>query len=818
MMSLTAGQTSNNLTEQSIGRCIILCLGILVALAANCRAANKRSFTVTDDIELAHFIDPFQTGLRSPVKFSPDGRHLSVVTERGVLKNNNIEDTVWLFSVSDMMSNPGRSADAVQSFAVQIATVSARRSPAISYIRWLDDSSGLVFIGANSSGKHQLLQVDVSSKKLRRLSDDGQDVTAFDIQNRHIIYSTLDPSINDSSHAAESVTIGTGLDLGRILLDKLPESPLLRMRSLCDLWTLVDGKPVRVEDIDSHRPIHIHQPANNYGKPVFRLSPDGTALVAQVPVEIVPKTWELLQPSNELPSRRIKAGPQNIEAANLLESVNEFVLIDISTGHITPLTNAPIGWEDAYYSVYPASAWAPDGQNVVLANTFLGSEIIMGPKRVDSKGRPCIAVVNTITLKASCAVRLPLNTSELHKHGLHRMIDAHFGKDRDNIVVDAIPERLEGGGGDHGSIISVRFKRNRDGTWMGSGSSTMLADQLASIKVSVQQDLNSRPILVARDRESRVALTILDPNRSLSDVALGGVSIYHWKDKQGRMWTGGLIKPPNYAAGVKYPLILQTHGFDPATFMSYGSFPSCMAAREFSASGFLVLQIGGPVNEYKWDGTSQEGPMEVAGFDGAADQLAVEGLADRHKVGIIGFSRTVYGVMQALTKGSTKYGAAAICDGIQVGYLEYMLSVDAANNQVKKEFDMLIGSPPFGQGLQTWLKRSPNFNLERITAPLMVQAFGDLSTLFMWEPYAGLRLLNKPVDLVVVNADDEHVLSSPAARLASQGTDVDWFRFWLQGYEGKTPDYDPDRYVRWRKLRELQQQNEKKAVATKKSH
>ena len=38
---------------------------------------------------------------------------------------------------------------------------------------------------------------------------------------------------------------------------------------------------------------------------------------------------------------------------------------------------------------------------------------------------------------------------------------------------------------------------------------------------------------------------------------------------------------------------------------------------------------------------------------------------------------------------------------------------------------------------------------------------------------------------------------------------MDWFRFWLQGYEGQAPDYDPEQYVRWRKLREQQEWNER---------
>ena len=69
----------------------------------------------------------------------------------------------------------------------------------------------------------------------------------------------------------------------------------------------------------------------------------------------------------------------------------------------------------------------------------------------------------------------------------------------------------------------------------------------------------------------------------------------------------------------------------------------------------------------------------------------------------------------------------------------------------------------------------------------------------MWEPYAGLRYLHKPVELMMLNTQ-EHVLTNPAVRMASQGGSVDWFRFWLQGYED--PDSSKaDQYARWRRLR-----------------
>jgi hypothetical protein len=130
-----------------------------------------------------------------------------------------------------------------------------------------------------------------------------------------------------------------------------------------------------------------------------------------------------------------------------------------------------------------------------------------------------------------------------------------------------------------------------------------------------------------------------------------------------------------------------------------------------------------------------------------------------------------------------------------------MTSLDAGANAVSHEADAMIGSSPFGHGLQQWFKESPEFNMHKVTTPLQVVALGHFSLLFMWEPYAALRYLNKPVDLMLLNTG-EHVLTNPQSRMSSQGSTLDWFRFWLQHEE----DPDPakrEQYARWRRLREL---------------
>jgi hypothetical protein len=75
----------------------------------------------------------------------------------------------------------------------------------------------------------------------------------------------------------------------------------------------------------------------------------------------------------------------------------------------------------------------------------------------------------------------------------------------------------------------------------------------------------------------------------------------------------------------------------------------------------------------------------------------------------------------------------------------------------------------------------------------------------VWEWFAGLSRLGKPVEVIYI-PDGDHVLVKPRDRLTSQQGNVDWFCFWLQGHEDPDPA-KAEQYVRWRELRKLQELN-----------
>ena len=70
--------------------------------------------------------------------------------------------------------------------------------------------------------------------------------------------------------------------------------------------------------------------------------------------------------------------------------------------------------------------------------------------------------------------------------------------------------------------------------------------------------------------------------------------------------------------------------------------------------------------------TLDEGVCAVAGYEWAAAQLISQGLVDPEKIGITGFSRTCFYVMETLTSGAVNVRAASITDGFMVSYFQYL--------------------------------------------------------------------------------------------------------------------------------------------------
>jgi dipeptidyl aminopeptidase/acylaminoacyl peptidase len=734
---------------------------------------TKGSFTVSDEIGLALFDDP--KGGPAEVLLSPNGNYFIVNTEQGRLAINHVEDEVRFYRSQDVRTFLGHS-EASQPLPVWTVERTGKEGGVIGGWRWLDDSSGIVFLETTENGNHRLVLADLQKKTVEPLTPETEMVKAFDVRDRqHYVYTVADPAEQEKKKAEREAAsvVGTGRSLFELILPDDPTTARIAPSSI-SLWAVIGSKRFEVKKDRS--------PLAHFGS--FALSPDGKSLVTTLPVLDVPSAWETLYPvpPSTISKNRIHVGHYNAKSSH----VHQYVRIDLQTGSVQSLTDAPLA-DDAGWIGIGGPSWSNDGREILLPNTFLKS-------KENAPSRPCVAVMDVFSGASTCVEVLKAHKTETSvEEGYHVVWGARFagGDTTTHVMVAFISHEDQ-------SFRTTEYQRTND-TWqvVREFKGSFPAEQ-NGLEMSVKQGLNDPPVLVATSKEtSRV---IFDPNPQLKNIELGQASVYTWKDKEGREWKGGLYKPVNYKSGQRYPLVIQTHGFSESEFRPSGVFPTAFAARALAATGIMVLQTATGVAGANCPMvTPEEGSCAIAMLESAANQLVADGLVDRERIGIIGFSRTCFSVMEMLTAGSLHLKAASITDGVMFDYLQYVLFTD----QISSEADRVIGTPPFGEGLQEWLKRSPGFNLDKVTAPLLVVGEGPVSLSFMWQPYAGLRYLHKPVELIMLKTD-EHVLTNPAARMASQGGSVDWFRFWLKDEE----DVDPakaEQYARWRGLRKLQE-------------
>jgi dipeptidyl aminopeptidase/acylaminoacyl peptidase len=742
----------------------------------------RRYFTVSDSIEM----DRFSDGI--PI-FSPDGKYCAVVTSKGVLRTNEVESSVRIFLANDIKKalNSGGPPPSFTLAAKLDATPTifyeGLYEPVISDLRWTSDSKRLLFLGQNAAGNRQLYEAILQGGAVTALTAASQDVSQFDAGGDTIVYRVSERERNrvlGDAINADAYDI-TGLDISQVLFEQREIRP-----RHSTLWYRRHRTNHPVLDPATHMPlILINDPPIIWN--TLSVAPDGRSVVVLSPVPRVEALWSHYEPkyAASVITGRIKVGDERLTVAPRL---TQYAKLDLATGQLTPLVGAPDGYALGYGNENYAR-WSSDGRQIVVVNTFLPVENVDAAEK-GRRAHPCsAAVIGLDGLVARCVVyrsELPVQR-------------ASFGQTANEVVIQFLRDP---------AIYKFRFA---NGTWQPEAptpkepseradSCDLSAERVAGVKVEIVEDLNVPPMLSATDCDTAKHKTIWDPNPRLGEMKLGEASIIEWKDSTGYHWKGRLVTPPEVIAGHRYPLVIEPYGFDEHIFVTDGGHTTAWATRPLAAAGIVVVELW-PRQDHIL--TEDETRDQIAGFQSVIGKLVSEGLVDPERVGIIGFSRTCYYALSAILEDSPRFAAATLADGVNQSYVQSLFFP-----WTEKETDAIYGTKPIGKGLRTWVDKAPGFRLDRIGAPVRIEAIGASSVLLEWEIYASLRAQNKPVEFIYI-PDGQHTLQKPLDRMASQQGNVDWFRFWLQDYE----DPDPAKaaqYKLWRGLRDLRDKSSQK--------
>lgn len=360
-------------------------------------------------------------------------------------------------------------------------------------------------------------------------------------------------------------------------------------------------------------------------------------------------------------------------------------------------------------------------------------------------------------------------------------------------------------------LSEVEEKRITDSLLKADALSKLKEPKLPEgLKVFVRQDMNTPPMVVASNGKNEIYLT--EPDFSLEDVYIAPTKAIKWKVADGREFTGGLTLPRGYDKKIPLPLVIQNYTFEPNLFQPDGVTTSGYATQTLVANGFAVLQVGLTLNDLidkygisKLSGhLSEEGSDFVEKMDAIVNMLGDSGLVDINKVGLIGFSRGGNEVAYAVANpGKIKLAADIVIDGLVLSFGDYL-----TNSFFNKVFEEVYKGS-FWENKMEWLKREPIFNVDRVTAPLLlsthclspqainqaVYSYTDLISAF--------RMNKKPIEFLVY-PKGLHSLYRPRERYAAMTSTIDWMNFWLKGIEDSNAA-KAEKYERWRGLRKTQE-------------
>jgi hypothetical protein len=765
-----------------------LCIGTSQVHSQQTNVETNRGFSVRDSIEMTTFSDPYTRYPSETCKLSPDGKHFMLITTRGLLQKNELESRLWVLSGATVEKYlkgtsplPPHPRMVLRVVGPPEASQSNSYGSLITAAEWSSDSLSILTLVEKNEGHRHIVRTSLSGVSSIDLTPGrSTDVESFSEAHGTIAYlvradtNYAGRQLSAQGAQAPSVVL-TGSMLFHILYPKLFTEPASFTDPLT-LWVHYKGANRKLTESDTQ-----FFPAA--AAHLFRLavSPDGDKLIAALPVPDVLPSWFAYQSaSSTLHFEHPLAGADRSGKDYAWPWEYSFVDLETRTSH--QLVAAPSDYTTGFEDTFEAS-WSRSGKEVLFTSSYL--PLPKGSTPSPGALRPCAAAIYSVpdgTTSCLAYARFPERTEYLRS--------ASFGDSDEEILLRWL----------HDGIETVEVYERRDGRWVLQTGDQAKDHGAADIVLSLHQDIDIAPSLWATNETTGIGKILWNPNPQLAGVALGRARVYRWKDSSGYNWRGGLVLPPCYVPGHRYPLVLQTHGFyNDHEFLVDGSFTTGFAAQPLAAAGIVVLQMEDREDRHLLP-AQQEASMTVMGIEAAIDRLDKDGLIDPARVGIIGFSRTHWYVEQALIHSPQRYKAATLIDGVDQSYVTRIL-FGASNRLSTRESDAANGTMPFGPGLEQWFKTAAGFNLDKVQAAVRIEAIGPPSILGEWETYSSLFQQGKPVDFIEI-PNGQHILQRPRDRYVSQQGNVDWYRFWLQAYERPNPE-DPDQYKRWEHLREL---------------
>jgi dipeptidyl aminopeptidase/acylaminoacyl peptidase len=274
----------------------------------------------------------------------------------------------------------------------------------------------------------------------------------------------------------------------------------------------------------------------------------------------------------------------------------------------------------------------------------------------------------------------------------------------------------------------------------------------------------------------------------LAEFKLGATEEFSCKAKDGNEVHGLIVKPPDYEAGKKYPMLLRIHGGPNGQDQHSFSFERQI----FAANGYVVVAVNyrgssGRGEKYQTAIASDWGNKEVIDLQAATDYVISIGLADPDHLGVGGWS---YGgiLTDAIIAKDHRFKAAT--SGAGTAFPIALYGVD----QYIIQYDEEIGAP-WKVGLEPWIKISyPFLHADQITTPtLFMGGEKDFNVPLVGgeQMYQALSSLGVPAQLVVYPGE-KHGIARPSYQKDRIDRYLAWYAKYLKTTQARATTFTID--------------------------
>ncbi|MFC5437217.1 Atxe2 family lasso peptide isopeptidase [Rhodanobacter umsongensis] len=308
--------------------------------------------------------------------------------------------------------------------------------------------------------------------------------------------------------------------------------------------------------------------------------------------------------------------------------------------------------------------------------------------------------------------------------------------------------------------------------------------------VCVSATANQPPRLEQIDLATGTRKVLFEPNAALAQTVAesGQARFLRWKDANGQVFTGQFYAAKSRSR-TKPPLFVDYYR---CTGFVRGGMGDEWPFATLAAQGISALCINaGPYRIKPADRYNEA----LTAVESAVKLLSARGEIDATKVGMGGLSFGTE-VTMWVAMNSRLLSAASITSPLISSTYYLFGSLQGAKFEDGLKELWGLGSPE--QTPERWRQVSPALNLEKISAPILIQT-PEQEYLYGLD-YEIPLIRQHRADLYVF-PNEPHMKFQPKHKLAAYERNLDWFRFWLQGYEDPAPSKKAQ-YARWRAMRE----------------